>query len=125
MFTLDIVEAKSIMSDIVKEFGETHVNESVDSTCWYFHPETGVPSCGVGQLFARKGVTADMLSTSDNHSAIGCLLDTRKDEGKPFCQMDDRTVDFLRTFQYAQDARASWGEALARGLQSDAEIFGE
>lgn len=123
MFTLDIVEAKKIMSEIVDEFGLNHVNRAIDGSCMYFHPETGEPSCGVGQLFARKGLTASDIDSFENHTAVRALLQERKDDCNAFVEMDARTLDFLQTFQYAQDASHTWGEAYTMALTADHEIY--
>ena len=121
MFTLSLDEAKSILSDVVAEFGEDHVNQSIDGACRYFHPETGEPSCGVGQVFARKGLTASDIDSFENHTAVRALILDRKNEGTSFVEMDGRTVDFLQVFQYAQDESRTWGESLAHALKIDAE----
>jgi hypothetical protein len=115
VFTFEIEETKALMSEIVAEMGEDHVNIPVDGTCMYFDFYTKEPSCGLGHLFARKGMTSDMLTRYENTSAIGSLCSHRDD----LMEMSESALDFLRTFQSAQDNGVPWGQALDYALQTD------
>jgi hypothetical protein len=124
MFTLQIQEAKELMGEIVKEFGEDHVNQPFDGTCMYFNPTTAEPECGVGQLLARKGVTRADLDEEENHAAIDTLMSLRKNQGNPFAQISTRAVEFLRAFQGQQDNMYPWGGALEFALSMDEKNYG-
>lgn len=110
MITVDFDQAVKLMTEIVAEFGEDHIASSRDGSCHYFNGD--VPDCGVGQLFARVGVTSGMLTEYENHYAVTNLVEDRKDKETPFIEMDGRTLYFLQSFQSYQDQDGPWGEAL-------------
>jgi hypothetical protein len=65
-----------------------------------------------------------MLSSFENHTAIRSLLKERPAGREAFITMNARTLDFLQSFQFAQDSRAPWGTALDEAHKNDVEQYG-
>jgi hypothetical protein len=123
MITMDFAQTVKLMTEIVAEFGEDHIAPSRDGSCHYFNDT--VPDCGVGQLFARVGVTSDMLTGAENNTAVANLIEDRKHSKTPFIEMDGRSLYFLQSFQSFQDTNGAWGEALQVAHLRDATTYGK
>jgi hypothetical protein len=78
--------------------------------CAYFDPETAAPSCGIGHVLARHGLTYDDLGYLNIETNVENLVD------EEVLSADERTVELLSAFQSFQDVGTPWGKALAGAL---------
>lgn len=75
--------------------------------CWYVYG--GQPSCLVGQVLHRLGVSVEMLSTLEDRS-VRAAVRVLADHG--VLTLSSETIIALRVAQAKQDGGSSWGEAL-------------
>lgn len=78
--------------------------------CVYFDTATGQPSCIVGHIFARHGITYENV-VHNNVNFVGDALQEAKVEAEP------RAVDFMRKMQSSQDMGVTWGAAYAKAIK--------
>lgn len=115
MDVLTLARAKEIATEVVEEFGENYVYpkehkvkfpDSSEPTCVYVHE--GKPSCMVGQILHRHGVSLEELASYENRGAYSVAwLTTTCGEYAP---------SFLSAIQRRQDRGQSWGVALEQAL---------
>jgi hypothetical protein len=114
--TLD--ESKQYLGEAVKEKGAEYVYKNVthpdngSETCVYFDPKTKKPSCLVGHVLVRKGVTFERLDGRDRnlYTDVQGLIDA------DIIKVDNETQALLSLAQGAQDQGATWGDALETAL---------
>lgn len=107
-------EARALLAEVVAEKGGDYVypranmsdSDGNSALCVYFEPD-GSPSCIVGHLLARKGITLSTLGDDSNQVGVSSLVD----DGILAC--DKITADALYEAQASQDGGDTWGEALA------------
>lgn len=119
--TLDLPTARKALAEIVKG-REAYVYDGQDASgkCYYFK-DNGAPSCIIGHLLAKLGVTVEQVRGSDeNACAINNLpiSDLLRRDG--FEETDGVTTQYLSIAQGWQDHKQPWGEAFAQ-----AEAFAE
>jgi hypothetical protein len=124
--TLEFDEAVSILRELVAERGESFVylfvpDEDGMNDCVYFEGIT--PSCGVGVVLGKKGITPLDLERGDNNRAWRMLYPMLSDRG--ILEMDQKTSTLLRIFQSEQDGQRPYGEALETALSEVSRVFPE
>lgn len=120
VINLSFEDAVLDMKHLIEERGEDYVYPFYrgKGTCYYFEDD-GQPSCAVGGILARHGVTAqDMDYWSMNESSVADLIRPSWDYAKEehvdppiHLDVDHKTADYLRQLQGNQDSGMSWGEA--------------
>lgn len=115
LVTLELTGVIGHATEIVAEFGFDHKYAVPEDygVCVYFAAENGEfePSCLVGHILARYGITYKQLDSRDcNTSNIVTVF------GQGYVKGDERTRAFLADLQAAQDAGDSWGRALVSAL---------
>lgn len=93
----------------VVEGREGYVYEP-DPFCMYFNPD-GSPSCIVGHVLVRHGITALQVGTL-NYSRAKRL------SAEGVLDVDDRAENLLESVQGMQDKGIPWGEALTAALRT-------
>lgn len=113
--TLD--ESKQYLGEAVKEKGAEYVYKNVtrgrgSETCAYFDPKTKKPSCLVGHVLVRKGVTFERLHARERnlYTDVQGLIDA------DIIKVDNETQALLDLAQRAQDQGQTWGSALETAL---------
>jgi hypothetical protein len=115
--TLD--EAKTFLADAVKKKGAEHVYKLVENpdsggeTCAYFDPKTKAPSCIVGHVLDRKGITHDTLFARERnlYTDVEGLIDAE------IIRVDNETHALLSIAQAKQDDHQPWGKAVEAALK--------
>lgn len=113
-FPISLPEARELLESVVEEKGRDFVYKPVtdadgnDEGCLYWH-EDG-PSCGVGVVAYKAGVPVEDIKAADTGGGDS-VLDSNPHLKKYF---DPMAIQYLRTFQDAQDDGISWGEAFDR-----------
>lgn len=112
MDVLTLARAKELAQEVVNEFGEDYVypeshkrqfpNQD-QATCVYVHE--GKPSCLVGQILHRHGVSLEELALRENIGGFSVTEATTETE--------DYVSSFMSNMQWRQDEGWTWGEALA------------
>lgn len=111
MESLTMARAAELATEIVEEFGKDYLYpvenkrnfpDQIQSACVYVHDEK--PSCLVGQILHRHGVSLLELSMWENKGAYTVSYHTANAE--------DGAQSYLSALQQKQDAGATWGEAL-------------
>ncbi len=93
----------------VNPFGqEANLKNQID--CMYFDPETTQPSCIVGHVFAKHGLTLEDISEANDN----CIMDAA-DYGNMNIQPTARL--FLEEIQRNQDVGVPWGLAYKNALR--------
>jgi hypothetical protein len=100
-----------VMLDIkhtIDEYGEDYVYFAPDpnSGCVYFDEDTHKPSCLVGHVLARHGVTFEDLTVQNHDTEVSALIQ------EEFLIVDQRTKRLLAGVQARQDNMIPWGEAV-------------
>lgn len=122
MEALTFQRAVELAHEIVAGFGEDYkypvahrVPEtgSTIPTCVYVHE--GEPSCLVGQILHRHGVSLDMLSQHEFEGAWTVAFQ--------LASADDKARGFLLAAQTAQDRGQTWGEAVEHGLATVSKYY--
>lgn len=110
-FPLTFGDALQLLNEVIDEFGEDYVYGSEDDLvhCFYLHGDD--PGCGVGHVLVRAGVPLDVLRAADE---ADCSQVLEVAEFRRFA--DDDALQLLADFQAEQDARSTWGKALAVAL---------
>lgn len=115
MEALTYDRAVELAREVVAEFGEDYVYpesvkvseyEATPPTCVYVHDDK--PSCLVGQILHKYGVSLEALSLNEFRGAwtvSGTLADA-----------DDKARFFLSSAQDSQDKGEPWGTAVEFGL---------
>lgn len=108
---LNINEVTSTIDAIITDLGPDHVGiDGGESTCRYFEGDT--PSCIVGHLINRLGVTpGQVYEQQDNECAVADLLRDLR------IMADLETQVYLYILQYMQDKGTPWGECKERADQ--------
>jgi hypothetical protein len=113
--TLD--EAKELLARAVKEKGEDYVYAPLTdmgrSQCAYFNPADKCPSCMVGYVLSYKGVTYDVLETTNS---VVTEVQDLVEEGH--LKVDNETLALLTIAQVEQDQGQTWGRALEEALET-------
>lgn len=116
MEALTLDRAKELAEEVVTEFGKgyiypeshkKHFPGNQVASCMYVHDEK--PSCLVGQILHRHGVSLEILKTYEN---IGAYRVT----GEVTSTEDPDVLGFLSALQSRQDDGNSWGSALEGAL---------
>lgn len=115
-------DAVRYAEELVAGFGADHVYTRLDGrkggaiSCVYADlDENNVfhPSCIVGRIFAKHGMTGEELADWDGHGTIGCVYDDSLPPSRPKRpEADEATVSFLAKLQSFQDAGHTWGASL-------------
>lgn len=124
--TLD--EAKQFLAEAVKAKGKRHIYDLVNNpdtgtqSCAYFDPATKAPSCIVGHVLDRKGITHDTLDgrARNLYADVAGLIDAE------IIKVDNETHALLSIAQEKQDDRTPWGkavEAALKGYEERAEEY--
>jgi len=80
--------------------------------CYYFDPNNGQPSCIVGHVFAKHGVTFEDVGVMNDN----CIMDAIYVAG---IDLDYQTRYFLEAIQERQDSGVPWGESVSRTMKED------
>lgn len=116
MEELTFERAVELAEEIIREFGADYVypvehkREDPDTgrmTCVYVHEEK--PSCFVGQILFRFGVSTDGLARYEFDGAS--LVANR------FVSIDYPTSEFLDELQSSQDSGKTWSASLEDALK--------
>lgn len=111
MDVLTLARAKEIAAEVVAEFGEDYIYpeshkvlfpNQEQATCVYVHD--GKPSCLVGQILHRHGVSLEELALRENIGGFSVTEATTDTEG--------HVSSFLSNMQWRQDEGWTWGAAL-------------
>lgn len=113
--TLTREEAIRYLREVVDEKGADYVYPLSEhhSLCTYVHEDQ--PSCIVGHVLYRAGLTVEQLKTLDSpgvpvrETSISTLW---KEDLLPI-DIDQDAIDALHVAQVSQDSQSTWGEALA------------
>lgn len=112
MITLgNLNEVKAELEEIVR--GRENYVYAVPADaddCVYFDPASKAPSCIVGHLIARHGVTYDDVTAVRYNCNIYTSVAGLR--GEDIVDASDDVVDYLNRVQSAQDVRIPWGEAI-------------
>lgn len=115
MEALTYDRAVELAREVVAEFGEEYTypashkraeSESSIPSCVYVHE--GCPSCLVGQILHRHGVSLDELAKNEFRGAWFIAED--------LAGADAKTRLFLDTVQDKQDGGATWAQAVNNGV---------
>lgn len=113
MEALTLDRAKALAAEVVAEFGGDYKypNEHREfhagvAMCKYVHNEK--PSCLVGQILHRHGVSLTELALNEFRGAWAVTRDLVGPE--------DDVLKFLEIIQAEQDEEKTWGESLKEGL---------
>lgn len=120
METLTYDRAVELAREVVAEFGEGYVYpeyqkaaESPGSSPSCVYVYDGKPSCLVGQILHRHGVSLVALSMREFSGAWFVSAE--------LCHASEKTRQFLDSAQSSQDKGNTWGEAVKDGLKWVAE----
>jgi hypothetical protein len=105
-------EAKADLIAIVQEQGPDFIYDQPEEfgSCVYFNTD-GTPSCGIGHVAARHGVTAEEWADVNTDTGVKDLMGD--------VIRGDRTVAILfATFQQKQDASVPWGDAAVAAFEA-------
>lgn len=110
METITARRALELLIDVVDTYGPETVYErgSVDR-CRYEYG--GAPSCLVGHVLYRAGVTVDLLRLLDHQGCPAVAL------AKEIEYVDPEAALVLDVVQCCQDNGATWGEALGKARE--------
>ena len=113
--TLTAEQVVQDLRELVAEYGENHVYSRAGQAlgCRYFEDD-GSPSCGVGHVFAKHGVTLDDLVGINTGTAVLTVV------ADDVIDISPEGVRILDLFQSRQDEGIPWGPALDDALR-DAE----
>ena len=114
MEALTLDRAKELAAEVLAEFGEDYkypedhrqFNAGV-KMCVYVHD--GKPSCLVGQILHRYGVSTTELALNEFRSAHNVTYDLVPGTSP-------EVLKFLEEIQGEQDEKKTWGEAVEHGL---------
>jgi hypothetical protein len=115
-------EAEAQLELIVRQKGEDYKYPHKEK-CVYYEPD-GAPSCILGHLLHKHGVTRDDLTQHrvNNSAAAGSLF-----AGSIIAPTDPKEADALRALlseaQSYQDAGNPWGQALDAGRRRARRIL--
>lgn len=101
---LALPQAKAMVKEILAAAPETKFRV-VEDNCVYFD-ESGNPSCVIGHVFAKIGITPDQVSPADNTTILNCLYHVCGEK------ITTPTMEWLQDIQSHQDCGISWGEIL-------------
>lgn len=114
MDVLTLDRAKELAQEVVTEFGadykypiEHKRDDGLKLSCVYVHD--GKPSCLVGQILYRHGVSLESLAQYE-FSGAGVMT-------YQVTEAENDAVAFLDVMQYYQDSGQTWGNALEAGLE--------
>lgn len=121
MEKLTYERAVELAREVVAEFGEDYVypesvkvveNEGTPPQCLYVHEDK--PSCLVGQILHKYGVSLAVLSLNEfrNARVVSWQL----------AGADDKARFFLSSAQESQDKGESWGTAVEFGF-SEVKLY--
>lgn len=84
------------------------------ASCDYFDPETGEPSCIVGQVLAAVGVSMGHFYGHEGSTA-GTVLDYL--DRKNILTVGHKAAKVLTEAQFAQDRGTPWAEAVENAIK--------
>jgi hypothetical protein len=114
-------QAKAELTDIINEVGPDTVYYSPgDDGCVYFYG--GQPSCIVGHLLAKHGVTQEDLDEAGCNAETGALSFFEVDFfDEPIFAPDPAVKVLLSTVQKQQDRLVPWRQALDGAIEDALE----
>jgi hypothetical protein len=112
-------EVINAVTRLVEASPEFVYESPVETACVYVFD--GAPSCLVGQAFAAVGVPLDTLEDFDINDDSGLFASTSASTVADNLGLTERTAFFLEAVQQRQDVQAPWKDALAHGIEVDAE----
>jgi hypothetical protein len=120
MKTYTYDETVAMLEEIVDSVGSNYVykqdqrgeNQDLGVDCNYY--ENGYPSCGVGHVFHRVGLTEDRVAVLEGRTAYQAIRYLQEMGTVAF---DGKSTDLLYRFQQCQDEGMPWGESLSHAKQ--------
>lgn len=120
MSKLTLEEAKVMVAEILSGAPDTRFDPiSFGDACVYFNPDDGSPSCVVGHVFARIGITRASLDAFPR----GPLPNTTVLNGIEHVwegKISKEAAGWLRRVQERQDSGFTWGEIYEEEFGNDA-----
>lgn len=111
MNEITVKQALNVMCQVVGEFGVDYVYTMIDGACHNWDVEKDCPSCLVGHVLHRLGVSGEFLR-ENTMKGVGNVAHHL---GEIF-PVEAGVVQVLGVAQYAQDSGESWGSALGKAL---------
>jgi hypothetical protein len=114
MSEITMKQVMNVMCQVVGEFGVDHVYTKINDTCLNWDKEKDCPSCLVGHVLHRVGISREFLIEHSTDGVASVLFYFKWDIG---IRVEEGVSSILGVAQNEQDAGNTWGYALGRALK--------
>lgn len=114
MTEITMKQVLDVMCQVVGEFGVDYVYTKINDSCLNWDEDRDCPSCLVGHVLHRVGISREFLIEHNPKGAGSVLYYFKEDSG---ILAEEGVTSILSLAQYAQDGGNTWGYALRRALK--------
>lgn len=121
MTEITMKQVLDAMCQVVGEFGVDYVYTKINDSCLNWDEDRDCPSCLVGHVLHRVGISREFLIEHNPKGAGSVLYYFWDDSG---VSAEESVPHILGVAQHVQDRGGTWGEALRRALAEYETVTG-